>query len=194
MMPKLTAEMETVRKYIEGDATDKVDPTDLAAIAKELDRLGVMYAWHEEGTQFRGHGEFHQTGVIDEGSELFRPDIENSGYETIRIPPDVFGPEVEALALRIIRSVQRLEPAANPMMAAVYRVLARMADQGIQTNVSTVVLGLLLAQAKVYQVRIDTHPRDLAKEVGVRYSTLLTVRKLAANELATVPAFSGNLS
>ena len=52
----------------------------------------------------------------------------------------------------------------------------------------TVTIGLRLGAAKVHDVRIRTHPRDLAKEVGARYAVLLKVRMAAVLELAALPA------
>jgi hypothetical protein len=61
-------------------------------------------------------------------------------------------------------------------MAAVYRMLARLADKDVETTMEAVTIGLLLGAAKVHGVRIGTHPRDLAKEVGVRYAVLRKIR------------------
>jgi hypothetical protein len=90
-----------------------------------------------------------------------------------------------------------MEPARNPLMRAVYRMLATLADRGVQANMEAVTVGLLLGAAKVHRVKIATHPRDLAKEVGTRYATLLKIRKAAVAELESLDPTElelGNLS
>lgn len=67
-------------------------------------------------------------------------------------------------------------------MAAVYRMLARLADRGVETLMEAVTFGLLLGAAKVHGVRLGTHLRDLAKEASVRYALLLKIRKAAVAE------------
>jgi hypothetical protein len=124
--------------------------------------------------------------MIDLLSPPDESELLQEGFSIIVIPPDVFGPELTAFAHSIVRSVYALAPATNPMMRAVYRILATLADVGIRTTAETIVLGLLLASAKIHHIPIRTPPRDLAKEAGVRYSTLLKVRRVALDELGRV--------
>ena len=107
----------------------------------------------------------------------------DDGYSFIAIPDEVFGPELVAFARAIVHSVLEMAPATNPMMKAVYRMLARLADDRVKASPECIVLGLLLASAALHGEKIETHPRDLAKEVKVRYATLLKVRRTALLEL-----------
>ncbi|MDR7136169.1 hypothetical protein J2X06_003387 [Lysobacter niastensis] len=142
-----------------------------------------------------GDGNGSARGPSSEAAEIFGgDDDENSGYGVVVIPPDLFDADVRHLAYRIVRSVYRMEPARNPLMRAVYRMLSRLADDGVQTNMEAVTIGLLLGAANVHGVKIKTHPRDLAKEVGARYRTLLQIRRAAIAELGGAGLNLGNLS
>ena len=112
--------------------------------------------------------------------------LANGGYGCIVIPRELFGEDERRFTEAIVRSVERLEPATTPLRRAVYRTLARLADAKVRITPQAFVLGLLLAAAKINGDKVETHPRDLAKEVGVRYSTLLKVRKAAMAEMALV--------
>lgn len=111
------------------------------------------------------------------------------GWGVIRFPRRLFlakyEPEAQ-LAAAIVRSVERLEPATTPLRKAVYRILARLADDRVQCEASALVLGMLLASAKLHGDKIQTHPRDLAKEVGVRYAVLLKITRIAKEELGKI--------
>lgn len=98
-------------------------------------------------------------------------------------PPEVFGPELVEFTAAIVRSVLSMAPATNPTMRAVYRMLARLADERVKTSPECIVLGLLLAASTIHGDKIETHPRELAKEAKVRYATLLKVRRAALVEL-----------
>lgn len=119
---------------------------------------------------------------IHPGAEL----LANGGYGCIVIPRALFGEDERRFTEAIVRSVERLEPATTPLRRAVYRTLARLADAKVRITPQAFVLGLLLAAAKINGDKVETHPRDLAKEVGVRYSTLLKVRKAAMAEMMLV--------
>jgi hypothetical protein len=108
------------------------------------------------------------------------------GYGCIVIPPELFGDEVTRFTKAIVRSVLRMEPACTPMHKAVYRTLTRLADQGATVTPNALVLGLLLAAAKVHNVTIKTHARDLAKEAKIRYAVLLKIRAAAVLELSAI--------
>lgn len=146
-------------------------------VRTELSRLGMMHTAVPDGTS---------TGRAPGlAAELYRgADDENSGYGVQWMPHDLFDADTRHLAYAIVRAVYHLKPTRNPLMAAVYRMLSRLADEGVETTMEAVTIGLLLGAAKVHGVRIGTHPRDLAKEIKVRYAILLKVRKAAVAELA----------
>lgn len=112
---------------------------------------------------------------------------EQECYSTIRLPPGLFDADLARFVMAIVRSVQRMEPAATPMHRAIYRILARLADSGTSKfTPNALVLGVLLAAAKLHNIQIRTHARDLAKEAGVRASTLYKIRRAAIIELAAL--------
>lgn len=130
---------------------------------------------------FRTLGIEPAQAVPEMGGEGFFEGMD--GYSTICIPPDLFDADVRHLAVRIVGAVHRMEPATNPLMRAVYRMLSRLADQKVIASPAAVAVGLLLGAAKVHGVKIQTHPRHLAKEVGCRYAVMLAIRRAAVEEL-----------
>ena len=170
-----------------GNINDYFDSPDyrLADVVRgELRRLGMMEAANEGS----GARQAMPRSPNSEAAEIFGGDEgENRGFGVVVLPPGLFGADVRHVAYRIVRAAFRLEPTRNPLMVAVYRMLARLADQGVQTSMEAVTIGLLLGAAKVHGVRIKTHARDLAREVGVRYAVLLKVRRAAVAELAALP-------
>lgn len=108
------------------------------------------------------------------------------GYDCIHIPPQLFDVDMKRFTVAIVRSVQRMEPAYTPMHKAVYRILARLAEEGVKAGPDALVLGLLLASAKLHGVRIETPLRSLAKECKMRYAILLKIRRVAMTELGAV--------
>lgn len=147
----------------------------------DLKRLGLLSCVSDKPGRTRA------PGIAD---ELFG---ENKGYGCEVIPPDLFEADMRHLAHRIVRSVYRMEPPRNPLMRAVYRMLARLADRNISASFEVITLGLLLGAAKVHGVKIKTHPRDLAKEVQVKYATLLAIRKAAIAELEALKGEGSDL-
>ena len=143
----------------------------------ELERIGLMACYADRPAGMKREGP-------SLASELF-PTDHNGGFGVQELPADLFDADVRRLAYRIVRAVYWMEPPRNPLMSAVYRMLALLADQGIETNMDTITLGLLLGAARVHGVKIQTHPRDLAKLAGCRYAVLLKVRKAAASVLRT---------
>lgn len=158
---------------------------------------GINTAWtpaevvtlkrEERTTHMRGYKETPAgtRAQSDPAAALFA----EGGWGVIHFPRRLFLAKYEPearLAAAIVRSVERLEPATTPLRRAVYRILARLADDRVRCEASALVLGLLLASAELHGEKIETHPRDLAKEVGVRYATLLKIRKVAAEELGRI--------
>jgi hypothetical protein len=116
-------------------------------------------------------------------AQLFGAD---GGFGVIVIPPELFGDEVTRFTHAIVRSVMRMDPARTPTHKAVYRTLTRLADQGVAVTPNALVLGLLLAGAKIHNIPIQSHARDLAKEAKIRYAVLLRIRRAALIELAAI--------
>lgn len=140
---------------------------DLTGIPPELDVRAMGFGPERPRTE-------------SESAEMFGPE---QGFGTIIIPPDIFDADVRHLAVRIVRSVYRMEPAWHPLMKATYRMLSRLADARVTATPGAVVVGLLLGLAKVHGVQINTHTRDLAKDVGTRYAVLLKIRQAAIAEI-----------
>lgn len=159
---------------MDGDAGD-LRPADMEAISSGLRSLDLMDACEERPAGTRREGPTL-------AAELF-PAEGNGGYGVQWLPPDLFDADVRHLAYRIVRAVYWMEPPRNPLMAAVYRMLSRLADEGVEASMEAVTLGLLLGAAKVHKVKLRTHPRDLAKLAGTRYATLLKVRRAAESAL-----------
>jgi hypothetical protein len=109
-------------------------------VRSELSRLGMMDAAVEQGTS---------TGRASSlASELYgSADDENSGFGVQWMPQDLFDADTRHLAYAIVRAVYHLKPTRNPLMAAVYRMLWRLADQGVETTMEAVTIGLLLGAA-----------------------------------------------
>lgn len=167
--------MDSVLKLDMADE-DELRPVDIEAISAGLRGLDLM-----EGAADRPAGSKGEGPTL--AAELF-PAEGNGGFGVQWLPPDLFDADVRHLAYRIVRDVYGMAPVRNPLMAAVYRMLSRLADEGVETNMETVTLGLLLGAAKVHKVKLRTHPRDLAKLAGARYATLLKVRRAAIAELS----------
>lgn len=123
-----------------------------------------------------------------DATDLYGP---SAGYSIIQIPPGLFDDDVRRFVVAVVRSVYRMEPPKNPLMRAVYRVLARLADQGVSANAEAVVLGILLAKAKLAGERIETKTQQLAPEASVRHATLLKIRKVALEELGRLEPDTG---
>lgn len=135
------------------------------------------------------HGQGESTGSTHDDHAAGHMLLEEGGYGVINVPGDVFDGDVRHFMHGIVRSVYRLEPPRNMLMAAVYRILSNLADEDVYPGQEAVVVGIVLGAAQAHGIQIKTHPRDLAKEIGVRYLTLLRVRKAAAAEFARLGAF-----
>lgn len=160
-----------------GDETENPNEYWLADRARsDLTSLGLMEAFTDASAG-------PSKRVLDPNAvDIFAG--ENSGFGVVQLPADLFDADVRHLAYRIVRSVYHMEPPKNPLMSAVYRMLAKLADQGVQANMEAVTIGLLLGAARVHGLKISTHPRHLAKEVKCRYGVLLKIRKAAHIELS----------
>ena len=121
---------------------------------------------------------------LDGGSSVPWEDIESS-YQVTRIPGPLLSEEVVSLWRRIhVRIVLGLSPETDwerIVHATYYAVL----DQGLGKKVApgALIIGTLLAIAKAEGEPIRTHPRDLAKDLRVRYQILLKVRRIAAMQI-----------
>lgn len=156
-----------------------IQPTEYS-VRDDLMRAGLMFA-AEACDEAAGQG--GGSGEPSVAADLFG---NNQGFDVIHLPPDLFGADVQRFAGQIVRSVYALEPPRNQLMAAVYRMLTSLADRRIYPGIKGVTVGLLLGAAKVHGIKIKTHPRDLAKEIGIKYATLLAVRKATIHELGQI--------
>lgn len=151
-------------------------PPVLPAISEELSRAGLMGGFGDFAIP-KNFGTMRESG--NEAAEYFR----DGGYGVIVLPPELFGPWKLALMRRLVKMVTSLRAPRNEVEAACYGVLNELARLKKRVTPQVLVLGLCLASAKSQRVAISTHPRDLAKEAGVRYATLLLVRRISIVEM-----------
>lgn len=151
----------------------------LLSVRDELSLMGLMHALANTPA---GPGASRDGGT----SELFATE----GFGVVVIPPALFGHWELAIRSHLLVLVTTLRPPRTAMEAACYGVLGEMAERGKRASPDAVVLGLALAAAKAQGVRIQTHPRDLAKEAKVRYGTLLLVQRLALKQFRSWGLFA----
>ncbi len=145
---------------------------DLDAIRVDLRRAGLT-----KDIGFGGNAAHH--GGDPETDELFY----QGGFQTLVIPDQLFGWYENTIMQRIIDMVKKGEPPQRSIDRTIFRVLGALSHRRKRVSPQALLLGFQLARAKVDGVKINTHPRDLAKEADVRYQTLLLVRRLAIIEL-----------
>lgn len=111
---------------------------------------------------------------------------EEPGFSQIIVMP---GPlvtsEIADTWRRIYTNILLNAPPEHPWELVIRSVYHEVRARGFGSTVSpgALMIGSLLAIAKAQKFRIETHPRDLAKDLGVRYQTLLQIRRIAAGEV-----------
>ena len=108
------------------------------------------------------------------------------GYSFINIPPPLIGVQERALAKRIEDLVTSGHAPRNHAEQFYLAVLMDFVRVGKPPRLSALalVVGTNHALAEARGETIETHPRDLAKEIGCRYQTLLRVQRVAAKRAA----------
>lgn len=130
------------------------------------------------------------TGVeLPDGPAWMRGAIghdEEPGYsQIIVVPGPLITSEIAATWRRIYTNILLNAPPEHPWELVIRSVYHEVRARGFGSTVSpgALMIGSLMAIAKAQKFRIETHPRDLAKELGIRYQTLLRVRRIAAGEV-----------
>lgn len=113
------------------------------------------------------------------------PDETANFSQVIHIPEPLVNGEIIKLWQRIYSRILLGLPAETGHEFVIRATRKAAIAYGAGRNVSpgSLIIGCLLAVAKAEKVAIRTHPRDLAKDLGVRYSTLLLVRRLALAQI-----------
>ena len=109
-------------------------------------------------------------------------------YQTHVIPPDLCGRDERELWDRMCGRVLLGLPPANPVDALLRAVMEALPTikGGKSVSPDVVITAVRLAIAEAHGVRIRTQARDIARHHGVKYKTLLDIRKLARRQLATI--------
>lgn len=119
-----------------------------------------------------------------DAAELFA----DSGFSTIQIPGPLLCFEDYEIWRRVLMNVRLKRPPQSDPERLIRLVCAELPGS---VSRGAVITGVRLAIARIQGVQIQTHPRDLAKDLQVRYSTLLRIRRLAllkAQEMGYQPS------
>jgi hypothetical protein len=102
-------------------------------------------------------------------------------FSTTVLPPPMMGIEAKKLWERIKRNALLGVPPSTPAEWLIRAVLAnlRRTKAGRKIKVMAVFAGVQLAIARTHGIPIPTHERDIARDVGTRYATLIGIRRLA---------------
>lgn len=106
--------------------------------------------------------------------------------QIIAIPGPLLTSEIVELWRRIYMRIQLGVPPETDGELIIRATRAALIAQGLGKKVTpgALIIGCLLAVGKAEKVAIQPHPRDLAKDLGTRYQTLLTVRRTALAQIA----------
>lgn len=107
------------------------------------------------------------------------------GFSVLQIPPPMTGSAERQLWQRMQTNVLLGLPPATPVEQLLRAVLEelRTTKSGCKASIAAVMTGVSLGVAQTHGVRIPTHPRDLARDLGIRYQTLLNIRRAAARAI-----------
>ena len=125
----------------------------------------------------------------DEMEQAFLADtFAGQSYHTHVIPQDLCGRDERELWDRMCGRVLLGLPPANPVDALLRAVMEALptVKGGASVSPDVVITAVRLAIAESHGVRIRTQARDIARHHGVKYKTLLDLRKLARRQLATI--------
>lgn len=117
-------------------------------------------------------------GAVD-GDEL------GNYSQVIAIPGPLLSAEIIQLWRRVHLRIELGLPATSESELIIRATRAELIAQGFGKKVGpgALIIGCLLAVGKAEGVNIQTHPRDIAKDIGVRYQTLLRVRRVALEQI-----------
>lgn len=105
--------------------------------------------------------------------------------QVIQLPPPLVG-RVETLLWQRAETNRRLglPPTSRPELL-IRSVRSALVAAGLGQKVSppALIIGTILAAAKAEGLKPRTDLREMAKDLGVRYSTLLTVRRIALAQI-----------
>lgn len=108
--------------------------------------------------------------------------IPEDGISYLQAPPPMMSSAERKLWQRIQTNTLLGLPPATPAEHLIRAVLAelRQTKGGCKISVAAVLTGVSLGVAQTHGIRIPTHPRDVARDLGVRYQTLLNIRKVTS--------------
>ena len=146
----------------------------LPSITDELRKLGLMHAYEDTPAGTR-----KQRPEPSVAAQLFA----QGGYGVIVLPPEIWSIDTRAMVRFVTGLADRPRIPRSKIEAAIYGVLGELADRNQSVTAEVLALGILMAGAEAQGIPLTTPARDLAKEAGVRYQTLLTVRRIALVQL-----------
>jgi hypothetical protein len=131
---------------------------------------------------------FHETPSVNEEAAYLADAFAGQSYHTHVIPPDLCGRDERELWDRMCGRVLLGLPPANPVDALLRAVMEELSTirGGDSVSPDVVITAVRLAIAQSHGVRIRTQARDIARHHGVKYKTLLDLRKLARRQLAAL--------
>lgn len=125
------------------------------------------------------------TGELATYVEIDPDDPASAGFEIEQLPGPIFSAFAQEVWKRTLRLYMRQIPPRNRMEAICLGVFTQLVGMPkLRMRADAMLVGINLAIAAASGIAIQTHPRDLAKELKIKYSTLLTIRKLARIEVA----------
>ncbi|MBW8366799.1 MAG: hypothetical protein K0M70_02945 [Arenimonas sp.] len=123
------------------------------------------------------------------GEDLGEPDLGHDDPalydQIIQLPPPILGGAERLLWQRCeSRRVLGLPPASRPeLLIRSVRNAVIVSGLGKKVSSGAIVIGTILAAAQSEGLKPRTPLRGIAKDLGMRYATLLTVRRIALAQI-----------